>query len=143
MNHSPHTDQVTISRDQPDHHTKHINSDTFVYFALINGQIHSPVFNLYISVPRDENRAKCSLRDRSRVVKVIHIELFILQDELPILYKNYGNSNCESKSLLKNVAPNFTTDEYYQNRTTIAEAMFQALSVRTMRSKGRELFCFK
>jgi regulator of protease activity HflC (stomatin/prohibitin superfamily) len=56
----------------------------------------------------------------------------VIKDEIPQLFQNFGLSYFSSvvnsaRALLKNIAPNFTTTEYYTNRTQVASSFFNAL----------------
>lgn len=56
----------------------------------------------------------------------------VIKDELPTLYRNYGTTYPKqlqsiALSILKNIAPTFTLEQYYNNRDLIRESMFTAL----------------
>jgi len=72
----------------------------------------------------------------------------VIKEELSTLYKNYGTSYPEqivsiAKSVLKNVAPNFTMEQYYQDREAISAQMFEALKAGLRIEMNVEVLMFQ
>lgn len=75
-------------------------------------------------------------------------QYIIIKDELPILFRNYGTTYPQqiksiSLSILKNLAPNFTMEEYYQKRYEIRNHMFDNLKKILRRDLNVDVIYFQ
>lgn len=72
----------------------------------------------------------------------------VIKEEVSALYKNYGTTYPQqivsiSRSILKNIAPTFTTSDYYQKRDKIAQTMYQSLKTGLRRDMNVNVSLFQ